>query len=60
MSKQTETVKCTQSVMKKCAWSYRHNAGCEIYCDYMCKTGHSRGCPPEACNKFKKREKEMK
>lgn len=55
-----KTVNCTKSVMKQCAWSYRYNSGTDAYCDYMSKAGHSRGCPPEACDKFKPREKAMK
>lgn len=54
-----KTVKCTPSVMKKCAWAYQYNGGTLCYCDYLCRAGHSRGCPPEACDKFKQREKAM-
>lgn len=55
-----KTVKCTQSVMKNCKWSFRYNAANSACCDYIGKTGHSRGCPPEACDKFEQRKKAMK
>ena len=46
-----KTVKCTNSVKKKCAYS-----GCiggEHICDYLGKTGHRRGCSPKECDKYK-------
>lgn len=55
-----KTVKCTPSVMKKCAFSSRYNSNSWMCCDYIGKTGHSRGCPPDCCDKFKKRAKELK
>ena len=60
MAENKKPVKCTKSVMKNCVWSYRHNSNCEMYCDYLCKTGNRRGCPPEACTKFKQRANAMK
>lgn len=55
-----KTVKCTPSVMKQCEWSYRYNSGCLAYCDYATKAGTLRGCPPDACTKFKPRKEAMK
>ena len=60
MDNQSKTVKCTESVMKKCKYSYRYNSSSNTYCDYMTKVGHRRGCSPEACDKFEKRKVAIK
>lgn len=60
MDKPIKTVKCTPKVMKQCVWSYRYNSGTDAYCDYLSKVGHSRGCSPDRCDKFKQRSEAMK
>ena len=49
-----KTKKCTPSVMQTCAYSRYISSGI-CYCDYLDIMGHRRGCPPEACDKYKKR-----
>ena len=44
-------VRCTESVKKKCKYG-AYNAGAWT-CDYILKTGQRRGCPGEACTKYK-------
>ena len=59
MAENKKPVKCTPSVMKKCAWAYQYNANTLMYCDYLERAGERRGCPPEACTKFKQRKKAL-
>lgn len=33
---------------------YHASPGAVNNCDYICITGHSRGCPPEGCTKYEK------
>lgn len=49
-----QTVNCSKA-MKTC--EYAGKAGPTPICDYMSITGHSRGCPPEACTAYKRRGK---
>jgi transcriptional regulator with XRE-family HTH domain len=42
-------------LMEKCTHcGYRGMTGGRLSCDYIIHTGHSRGCRPDKCNKFKK------
>ena len=45
------TVKCTNSVKKKCVYSGW--IGREHICDYLGKTGKRRGCSAKECDKYK-------
>ena len=36
------------------------NGGKERCCYYMVITGHSRGCPPDQCDKYKTAERKRK
>lgn len=42
-------------VIKKCIYSKRD--GGLIYCDYLCKTGHSRGGDPKRCFAYEQKRK---
>lgn len=56
MSKQNgKTVNCTQEVMNTCAYARKYNGSTVAYCDYICKTGHRRGCLPQCCDKYESR-----
>lgn len=46
-----ETYKCSE-VQKKCMYSVTMKEGM-IICDYIGVEGHSRGCSPEKCDKYK-------
>lgn len=47
----TKTVCCTDEIKKKCIYG---NTNGEPSCDFINKTGHSRGCDPEQCTEFVK------
>ena len=51
-----KSVKCTEAVMKTCKYA-RYMCSNERYCDYISRTGHRRGCPPEECDKYEKKKK---
>lgn len=43
--------------VKRCGKSdckYSTCLGGDLICDYLSMMGHSRGCPPESCNKYEK------
>ena len=43
--------------VKRCGKSdckYSICLGGDLICDYLAIMGHSRGCPPESCNKYEK------
>ena len=49
-----KTKKCSPAVIATCKWGRTISYGCS-YCDYLDKHGHSRGCPPDACDKYEKK-----
>ena len=49
----SETVKCSK-VISTCKYG-RCITNEYRYCDYLCKTGHRRGCSPEQCDKYVKK-----
>lgn len=51
MENQVKTIKCTESVMKRCSYG-KCGSGCQYYCDYISIEGHSRGCLPTECTKY--------
>lgn len=53
MDSKTKTVKCSE-VIKTC--KYRGRVGIDEICDYLETVGHSRGCHPECCDKYEKKE----
>lgn len=38
------------SVIRKCIYSSKMTG--TYFCDFLCKTGHSRGCSPRHCSEF--------
>ena len=51
-------VECTQEVMARCIYSDRlsYTKESDLYCNYLEKEGHIRGCDTEHCIRFKERE----
>lgn len=50
---------------RHCVYATRNGKGNEdciksILCDYIGKEGHSRGCRPDKCDKFKRKTKTRK
>jgi len=51
-------VNCTYNVSKKCIYGIRpSDTPSQPRCNYMLIEGHSRGCPPTACDKFQEGHK---
>ena len=53
-----DTYKCSE-VINTCVYS-GYLDGAPNYCDYLCKVGHSRGCDPEECDKYKSKSETKK
>ena len=51
METKKKTVNCTNKVMATCEYAFNRGGG-TYGCDYIGRTGHSRGCPPSRCNKY--------
>lgn len=52
-TRRRQNVRC----VKRCGKSdckYSTCLGGDLICDYLAIMGHSRGCPPESCNKYEK------
>lgn len=59
-----EIKKIKQTNCNKCFYSRKtsspsQNCG-NVFCDYISIEGHSRGCRPDECDKFKPRSKHKK
>lgn len=57
-----EIYKIKKEKCKFCEYGTRNNQGNadsikSIICDYIGKVGHSRGCRPDKCDKFKRKTK---
>lgn len=50
---ETKTVKCSE-VIKTCEYAGRTDG--RLTCDYVITVGHSRGCDPEECTRYRKRK----
>ena len=52
-------VKCTRKVSEKCVYGVSHGQPITTnLCNYILCEGHSRGCLPEACDKYAHRTKD--
>ncbi|MCI5650371.1 MAG: hypothetical protein MR332_13280 [Fusicatenibacter sp.] len=55
--KADEILEIKKNQCRFCRYANRNNVGednlSNLYCDYIGIVGHSRGCRPDECNKFK-------